>query len=100
MANYAELLQAHDNETLRNRVKVAALVAAETVRTEPVDTPNHASRLIWAKQVFQNPESWISLLWPVLVQNRAATLDQITGADDATVQTAVDAAINVFATGA
>jgi hypothetical protein len=38
-------------------------------------------------------------MWPVLAQNKAAALSQITGADDATVQTAVNAAVNVFANG-
>jgi hypothetical protein len=34
-----------------------------------------------------------------VIQNRAATSAQITGASDATLQTAVNAAVNVFATG-
>jgi hypothetical protein len=35
----------------------------------------------------------------VLAQNRAASLAEIVGADDAAVQTAVNAAVDVFATG-
>lgn len=72
MATYAELLQAADDTGLQNKIKVACFVAAETVRTEANNVPNHTERLKWAQQVFA-------------------------GASDAAVQTAVDAAVNVFA---
>lgn len=98
MATYIELLQTAGNDGLRQRVRVACIIAAEDVRTEPVDTPNHAERLVWAKAVFQNPEAeGDRMLWAVLAQNAAATVQQITGATDEMVQTAVDAAVNVFA---
>ena len=101
MATYNELLTASSNEGLINKIKVAVVVAAEIIRTELVNTPKHPERLIWAKQVFTNPDAEVNrMVWAVLAQNRAATLVQITGADDATVQTAVNAAVDVFATGA
>jgi hypothetical protein len=101
MATYFELLQAAENVNLRNRIRVAVVVAAELVRTEAGATPNHANRLIWAKQVFTDPEPVADrMVNAVLAQNRAATLAAIIGADDATVQTAVNAAVDVFATGA
>jgi len=99
MATYAELLQAAGNDSLRQQVRVASFVAAEKVRTESGATTNHAARLVWAKSVFANPESEGNrMLWAVLAQNRASTLAQIIGASDAAVQTAVDAAVDVFAT--
>lgn len=98
MATYDELLTASQNAALNNKLRVAVIVAAEKVRTESSGTTNHAARLAWAKKVFGAPdEAARSMLWAVLAQNRAATLAQIVGADDATVQTAVDAAVDVFA---
>ncbi|MEO8753124.1 MAG: hypothetical protein ABI624_10640 [Casimicrobiaceae bacterium] len=98
MATYAELLTASGNDMLRQKVRVASVIAAETVRSESNATPNHANRLIWAKAVFANPEAeGVRMIWAVLAQNKSATLAAITGASDATVQTAVDAAVDVFA---
>lgn len=101
MATYAELLVAAENPDLNNRIRVACIVAAETIRTELPSVTNHANRMVWAKAVFANPVSEAQrMLWAVLAQNRTATLSQLTGATDATVQTAVNAAVDVFATGA
>jgi len=98
MATYAELLTASVDAPLNDKIRVACVVAAETVRTEPAATANHVERVKWAQKVFHDPNSEASrMIWAVLAQNRAATLAQITGASDATVQTAVDAAVNVFA---
>lgn len=99
MATYAELITASTNATLRDKIRVACVVAAETIRTELSSVPNHANRLLWAKRVFQRPEdAFEDMLWAVLAQNRSFTLAQITGATDASVQSAVDAAVDVFAT--
>ena len=101
MATYDELLGASGNTALINKVRFAVVVAATTIMTEADTVPNHANRLAWAKTVFADPgRAGIEMMWPVLAQNRTATIAQITGADDATVQTAVDAAVNVFAQGA
>ena len=98
MASYTELLNASGNSELLTKIRVACIIAAEKVRTEDIATVNHAARLVWAKQVFENPEHESSrMLWAVLAQNRTFTLAQIIGATDATVQTAVDTAIDVFA---
>jgi hypothetical protein len=99
MATYDELLQASEHEGLKRKMRVAVVVAAETIRNELGTVPNHAARLVWAKQCFQNPDAAArDMMWPVLAQNKAATLAAITGADDAAVQTAVNAAVDVFAT--
>lgn len=100
MATYAEILTASENDALRNKVRVACVIAAETVRTEVGTTNNHADRLIWAKSVYISPESVTQrMLWAVLAQNQAQTLANIIGASDAAVQTAVNAGVDVFATG-
>ena len=98
MATYAELLAASQDEGLQKKVRVACVIAAEAVRTEDVGTANHAARMAWAKLVYADPASVAQrMVWAVLGQNQAATLSQITGASDATVQTAVNNAVNVFA---
>jgi hypothetical protein len=101
MATYDELLQAAGNTNLLNKVRVATFVSATNIMTESNATANHVNRMLWAKSVFAEPTlAGSRMMWPVLAQNKAATLAAITGASDATVQTAVDAAVDVFATGA
>jgi len=100
MATYFEILQAAEDVDLNRRMRVAVVVAAETVRSEAPATANHANRLLWAKAVFENPDHEAKrILWAVLAQNKDATLAQITGASDTVVQSAVNNAIDVFATG-
>lgn len=98
MATYQELLVASSDPTLNVKLRVAVVIAAEVVRTELVSTANHVNRLKWAMNVFQSPDAEAKrMIWAVLAQNAAATLASIVGASDATVQTAVNAAIDVFA---
>ena len=101
MATYAELLTASEDSTLNNKMRVAVIIAANTIAQEAGATTNHANRMLWAKAAFKDPASAArSLLWSVLAQNAGATFAQIVGASDATVQTAVNSAIDVFANGA
>lgn len=101
MATYAELFDLRADSALRNRIAVACVVAAEAIRSEDAATANHANRLLWAKAVFANPVGEAErMLWAVLAANKALSEAQIKGASDAAVQTAVNAAVNVFATGA
>lgn len=98
MATYFELLGASSNDAFRQKVRVACVIAAEKVRTEATSTANHVARMAWAKAVYANPEAEGNrMVWAVLAQNAAATLTAIIGADDATVQGAVNNAIDVFA---
>ena len=100
MATYDELLTAAGNTGLINKVRVAVFVAATNIMTESNQTANHVNRLLWAKSVFNDPAlAGGRMMWPVLAQNRTAPLASIIGADDATVQTAVNSAIDVFANG-
>lgn len=100
MATYDECLTVAQDANLQSRMRVACLVAAETIRTEGTAVANHTNRLIWAKQAFQNPVGIAApMVWAVVIQNRSFTAAQITGASDATLQTAVNAAVDVFATG-
>jgi hypothetical protein len=100
MASYDELFSLQNDSGLKNRVQVACIVAAETIRGEDGGTANHANRLLWAAAVFQNPSQEANrLFWAVLAANKDATAAQITGATDAAVQANVDAAVDLFATG-
>lgn len=101
MATYTELFALRANDDLRNKIAVACIVAAETIRGEAVNTVNHANRLIWAKAVFADPINEASrMLWAILAQNKVLTVAQITSAADTAIQTAVNNAVDVFATGA
>ncbi len=98
MASYIELLQVAGNDTLRQKIRVACIIAAEKVRVEADTVPNHVARLAWAKAVFANPETeGTRMVWAVLAQNASASAAAIAGASDAVVQSAVDSAVNVFA---
>lgn len=98
MATYAEMQSLRDYEPLRDRVRIACLVAADTIVQEAGSTANHANRMLWAKSVYQNPVGTANdMYWAVVIRNKGSTLTQIQTASDAAVQTAVDAMVNTFA---
>ena len=100
MASYLELHNTQSDNELGRRVQVACVIAAETIRGEVDTTPNNANRLIWAAGVFSSPATEAKrMLWALLAANKDNTLEQITGATDVQIQTAVDAAVDLFATG-
>ncbi len=101
MATYDELLaiaSGQTGEALRKRLRVAVVVAADVIRQEAVNTANHTNRMLWARSALTDPDREASrMLWATLAQNRAFTTAQITNADDATIQTAVAAAVDLLA---
>ena len=100
MATYTELYDVAATNVLLDRITVAVVIQAEAVRAENVATPNHANRLRWAKDVFNDPRAAArSATWAVLAQNASATKAQILAASDATILAAVAAVVDVFATG-
>lgn len=100
MATYAELILASQNGSLTDKIRVACVIAADVIRQEVNTTPNHVNRLLWAKQVYDAPDhAQIGMVWAVLAQNAAVPLASITGATDSQVQTAVNAAVDIFANG-
>jgi len=100
MATYLELYSVQTNDILRNKIRVAVIIAAETVRTEDSGTANHANRALWAAGVFENPSPEADRMrWAVLAANKDNETAEILGATDAQIQTAVDAAVDLFATG-
>lgn len=100
MATYTELFDLLATQSLKNRVAFAVMVAAQTVAIEPPATVNHANRLKWAAQAITNPaEVGIAMMRFLLATHRALTAAQIIAADDATLQTAINGAIDLFAQG-
>lgn len=45
MATYQELLTAAQSDDLKKKVRVACMIAANTIMTENTATPNHAGRM-------------------------------------------------------
>lgn len=100
MATYDELRALFSHNVLRNRIEVACIVAAEAIRTEEAGTTNHANRLLWAKQAFEQPRPVSErMLMALLAANRDADVAAITGATDVQIQAQVDAAVDLFADG-
>ena len=101
MATYSELLtiaSTGSGDALRQQLRIAVVVAADTIRAEAPATVGHTARMAWALSVMKNPNSAAQeMLWAVLAQNRTFTPAQITGAADSAVQTAVDSAVNLLA---
>lgn len=98
MASYTELFTVAGNVDFRNRVEIAALVAADAIRAEATGTANHAEQLRWANRTWLNPRKAAeALVGAVLAANKGAPLSTITDAEDTTIQTAVDAAVDIFA---
>lgn len=100
MATYTELRGLINEPTLKERVSIALLIAAEAIRTEDGATVNHANRLKWAKDVLRDPDGHADdMLRALIAQNASLTAAQITGVTDAAMQTAVNNAVNIFADG-
>ncbi|HXH12336.1 MAG TPA: hypothetical protein VNP04_21530 [Alphaproteobacteria bacterium] len=88
-------------QDLFNKVVAAVIKQAEAIRVEASTTANHANRLLWAKAAFHEPQAKAEEMWAALLAaNAGATVTQILGASDTTIETAVANAVDIFATGA
>ena len=100
MATYIELKTLFSYSDLQDKVEVACIVAAETIRAENSSVDNHANRLIWAKKAFASPMTVRNeMLAALLAANKDQDVGNIIGASDTAIQTKVDAAVDVFADG-
>jgi len=96
MATYTELRNLFNQDALRNRVEVALIIKSQLIIKET--TPSDA-RIEWAKNVLSNSRSEAeSFVKYVLAANANSTIEQINGASDADVSTAVDAAVDALYT--
>ena len=90
MATYNELYDLTSNDGLRNRVRVAVVIAAQAL----LDGTPTADDKDWAAEVFQNPSSEGRKAFnSVLAVNKGATAAAISGATDAAIQSNVDAVV-------
>lgn len=97
MATYAELLQAAEDDGLNKKARIAVIIAADLVRAESVGTANHTARLAWASKAISDPLVEAKrALWCALAQNAAVAQASILSASDATLQTAINAAIDLL----
>lgn len=98
MATYSELFSIRSEADLLEKVTVAVVIAAESIRTDATPPANQAARLVWASQVFADPgKEARRMLWALLAANESATLANILGATDAAIQANVDVAVDLFA---
>lgn len=97
MATYAELYDLNSNSPLRNKIAVAATIRAAEIVALASPT---AAQIAWASKCLASPLTEASRLMPyVLAANAAATSAQISNATDATIQTAVTAAVDKLIAG-
>jgi len=98
MASYEELLVAGADDALNRKVRVAVVVAAETIYEESPGTPNHQARIDWAQLTIASPKGAAEQMMPaMLAKEKNETLADIVGMTDAEVQTSVDSIVDLFA---
>lgn len=105
MASYIEIRNLINDSTLRNRTEAGVIVAGQGVMDDVTNFPSPTAdtvlqqdRLAWAARAFNSPrEEARKMLMSVLAANKGATVAQITGASDATLQTNVNAAVDLLA---
>ena len=98
MATLEELYSLNADGALLNKITAAMIIAAYDITAEDPGTTNHAERIVWAKSAFMAPKQKAQeMLYYLLGANSAATVGNISGANDAAIQTAVNSAVNFFA---
>ena len=93
--DYTQSDELMKDPVFRGRVKVACLKYADYVHNEAPGSPGHTSRLRWAQQTFQSPDTVAAQIQSPVVMDAAV---QTAGAaiTDAALQTAVEGVISKF----
>ena len=79
-------------QALKNKIVVAVAIKAEAIAELASPT---VQQIEWAKSALNNPRSVADqIINYVVADNAAASTSEITGATDAAIQTAVDAAVD------
>jgi len=100
MATNLELRQLFGNNTLKNKVEAACLIAAEAIRNEDDQTANHANRLLWAKRASRDTvATGKEMLKMLLAARKDLSAAEIEGASDDAINNSVAAAVDLFADG-
>jgi hypothetical protein len=98
MASYAELRGLIGEDVYQKKIEAACVDAAYLVLAEDDGTANHAARIALAFKIIEEPIKFGAYFARViLLKNKAATVAQITGANDATALGEVQAVYNEFA---
>lgn len=97
MATYTELfglVGANENEPLRQKIVMALCIKANTIAKSGSPT---AAQLDFARAALRDPTTFArTIMNYILAEYNAQTIAAITGADDAAVQTAVNAAVDTM----
>lgn len=94
MATLAELHTLRHESDMINKVASACAIKAVNIMAEASPT---TTRLQWAEECLADADVKArDLFWYLLGNNAASSLATITGADDSTIQTNVDAAVDVL----
>lgn len=98
MASYEEIFSLYSDSALRNRVEIAILSVADQVRNESATTANHAARLVWARNVFVNPSTWLLPVFRLLlIANKALDASAISSATPTQIETQILGAVDFLA---
>ena len=93
MATYLELHALRSNSDLQDKVSVAVVKKAQAI----LDGAPNAASVAWAVEAIESPRQKAdSLLNYILAANSSSTVGQIQGATDATIQSALDTAVDVI----
>ncbi len=97
MATYLEIFALRNDSNLQDKVAVAVVKKAQLLLDAASPTANQVT---WSLAAIENPKSKSDgLLNYVLAKNSAATSAQILAVDDATLQTAINAAVDKIIAG-
>lgn len=100
MATLLEIYGLVNDPSLTQKTEAACLVAAGVIMGENAGTSNHANRLKWAKSVAGDPVTQGQRMLRLLLATYSGQLlPAITGATDAAIQSAVNAAVDTLADG-
>ena len=92
MASYEELRSLFGDTTMRARVEVAVVLKAHAILQE--EAPS-ADRLAWARGILSSSKSEAeAMLKYALASNASLTLEQLRGASEAALLTAVGEAVD------
>lgn len=96
---YEQSSELMNNAVFRGRIKVACLKYADYIWGEAANTPGHSTRIKWAQQTFQMPDSSAQQVTPAVVMDPAVQQAEISTdgdstIDDAGLQSATENAIN------
>jgi hypothetical protein len=91
MATYQELRALVGDSDLIEKIEIALAIKADTIRALGAGASANAKQ--WVTDLNAESEAK-DIIWMVLAANKGAAVGAITGASDATIQTAVDAAVD------